>query len=176
MSSLLRGCAIVLALAFAFCAPAYAEESAAPIDPARLAAARDLMEVTGVTKQIDGMVNAMKRGFAQAAHANDSPAGKNMTTAFDAALAKLLVYRDEMLDDFAKLYAETFTADEMKTVADFYRSGTGAKFISMMPQLIEKGSVIGMKYSQKVTEDVKAAAGVSTPEDTEKKSGTEETK
>lgn len=147
---------LVLGLLVLFAAPAWAEDAKPALDAARVAAARDLMEVTGVTKQLDGMMDAMKQGFAKGAQADTSDAGKKMSEGFEAAMGKFKGYQEDMLKDFAALYAETFTAEEMKTVADFYRSGTGAKFISMTPALMQKGSVIGMKYSQKVMEDLKA--------------------
>jgi uncharacterized protein len=125
-------------------------------DPARVAAARDLLEVTGVTKQMDGMVEAMSRGFAQGANADSSAAGKQLSDQFDASMKKLLAYKDQMITDFANLYAETFTAEEMKAVADFYRSGAGAKFIAKTPDLMKKGAEIGMKYSAKIADELKA--------------------
>jgi hypothetical protein len=63
-----------------------------------------------------------------------------------------------MISDFAVLYAQTFTVEEMKAVADFYRSGAGAKFISKTPELMQKGAAIGMKYSEKIADEMKAAA------------------
>jgi uncharacterized protein len=154
MIALVRSFAAVLFVLFS--APTWAEEAKPAVDGARVAAARDLMEVTGVTKQLDGMMDAMKQGFAKGAKADSSEAGKKMSEGFEAAMGKFKGYQEDMLKDFAALYAESFTAEEMKTVADFYRSGTGAKFISMTPALMQKGSVIGMKYSQKVMEDMKA--------------------
>ena len=71
-------------------------------------------------------------------------------------MKKLLEYKDQMITDFANLYAETFTAEEMKAVADFYRSGAGAKFIAKTPELMKKGAAIGMKYSQKIADEMKA--------------------
>ena len=73
-------------------------------------------------------------------------------------MKKLLEYKDQMISDFATLYAQTFTAEEMKTVADFYRSGAGAKFISMTPELMQKGAAIGMKYSEKIAKEMQPAA------------------
>ncbi|WP_045836107.1 DUF2059 domain-containing protein [Hyphomicrobium sp. 99] len=125
-------------------------------DPARVAAARDLLEVTGVTKQMDGMVQAMTRGFAKGANATSSEAGKKLSEQFDQSMKKLLEYQDQMISDFANLYAETFTAEEMKAVADFYRSGPGAKFISKTPELMKKGAEIGMKYSTKIADEMRA--------------------
>lgn len=154
MTQVLR--AIVLCLV-CFGGAALAEDApqTAP-DPARVAAARDLLEVTGVTKQMDGMVEAMSRGFARGANADSSEAGKQLSDQFDASMKKLLAYKDQMISDFANLYAETFTAEEMKAVADFYRSGAGAKFIAKTPELMKKGAEIGMKYSAKIADELKA--------------------
>lgn len=135
----------------------------APADPERLAAARDLMEVTGVSKQLEGMTAAMRQGFAEGAAGDKSGQGAAMTKEFDAALQKFMSYKEEMLNDFAQLYAETFTAAEMKEVADFYRSGTGAKFIRLLPELMQKGSAIGIKYSQEMMQDMGGAPGAAPP-------------
>lgn len=155
----------VTALAFlSISTPAFTQDAApaadkaAAQDPARLAAARDLMDVTGVSRQLDGMMDAMKGGFAKSAGAENSAVGKSVSEEFAKSMDKFMAYRNDMMNDFAALYAETFTAEEMKTVADFYRSGTGAKFISMTPALMQRGAAIGMKYSQKVIDEMKSAA------------------
>ena len=135
----------------ALVAPLRAEETKPVADPARLAAARDLMEVTGVTRQLDGMIDAMSKGFAKGANAESSQQGQKLSEEFQATMKKMLSFKAEMMDDFALLYAETFTADEMKQVADFYRSGVGAKFIKLTPALMQKGASIGMKYSERLT-------------------------
>jgi hypothetical protein len=147
-----------LCVALCFASPLSAEDAAPPVDPARIAAARDLLEVTGVTKQMDGMVEAMSRGFAKGANAETSEVGKKLSDQFDASMKKLLEYKDQMISDFATLYAQAFTAEEMKTVADFYRSGAGAKFISVTPELMQKGAAIGMKYSVKIAKEMQSAS------------------
>ena len=156
----------ILAFCFAIgcCAgPLIAEEAAPATDPARVAAAHDLMEVTGVTKQMDGMVDAMKRDFAKGANADTSEAGKKLSAQFDASMKKLLEYKDQMITDFADLYAQTFTAEEMKAVADFYRSGAGAKFIAKTPELMQKGAAIGVKYSEKIAKAMQPEAPAPSP-------------
>ncbi len=138
-------------------APVLAEDAKPVADPAALAAARDLMEVTGVAKQMEGMISAMSQGFAKGAGAENSEKGKQAAAEFDAAMKKFMGYKDEMLTDFAQLYAESFTAAEMKEIADFYRGGTGAKFIQSMPVLMQKGAQIGMKYSERIVKDMGGA-------------------
>ena len=144
--------AVVCCLGMA--APLRAEETKPVSDPARLAAARDLMEVTGVTRQLDGMIDAMSKGFAKGAGAETSQQGQKLSEEFQASMKKLLSFKTEMIDDFAVLYADTFTADEMKQVADFYRSGVGAKFIKLTPTLMQKGAAIGMKYTERLTKEL----------------------
>ena len=144
--------AAIVALCFA--TPIRAEETKPAADPARTAAARDLMEVTGVTRQLDGMMDAMSKGFAKGANADGSDKGKKMSQEFEAFMKKFLGFKEEMMTDFAVLYAVTFTAEEMKQVADFYRSGTGAKFIQLTPVLMQKGAVIGMKYSERIAKEM----------------------
>lgn len=144
--------AVVCCLGLA--APLGAEETKLVGDPARLAAARDLMEVTGVTRQLDGMIDAMSKGFAKGAGAESSEEGQKLSEEFQATMKKMLSFKTEMIDDFAVLYAETFTADEMKQVADFYRSGVGAKFIKLTPTLMQKGAAIGMKYTERLTKEL----------------------
>lgn len=152
---MMRTCIFAIAACFVFfVTPLTAGEAQPAQDAERTSAAREMMEVTGVTKSLDGIIAAMSQGFAQGAKADDSAAGKQMSEEFDAAMKKFLTYKEEMLNDFAALYAETFTAAEMKEVTAFYKSGTGAKFIASMPALMEKGSQIGIKYSQKMIDEM----------------------
>jgi hypothetical protein len=108
-------------------APAAFAQAVAP-DPQRVAAAKELMEVTGVSKQLDEMIAVMGQGFRTGAadaagRAKAEEAGKE----FDAHMARLMSYRQAMLDDFAALYAEKFTLEELRQVTDFYKSPAGRK-------------------------------------------------
>lgn len=146
--------ALVLSLSLSFAVQA--EETKPVADPARLAAAHELLEVTGVTKQMDMMAEQMSKGFATGSQAENNEVGKKLSAEFDANMKKLLEYKDQMIADLAALYAEVFTAEEMKAVSDFYRSGPGAKFIAKTPELMQRGADIGIRYSQKIMEDLKA--------------------
>lgn len=147
----LSAIAFVLVLA----APATAQEN--PADPERVAAAMELIEVTGAKKQIELMLDMMKQGMGAGARESgrgevDAQAEKD----FAAFSAKFKSYRDQMVEEFASLYAERFTAAELKEVSAFYRSGTGAKFISAMPELMQQGAQIGQKYGLMAVRELKA--------------------
>ncbi|MBC8049691.1 MAG: DUF2059 domain-containing protein [Chitinophagales bacterium] len=128
-------------------------------DPARVAAAQDLMNATGVSKQLDGMMTSMISRFQQdAAGDGNMQQGHAASMAAEAFTGRFASYKEEMLRDFAVLYATRFTAEEMKAVADFYRGETGSKFVQSMPELMQQGSQIGIKYAQKMMDDLKSGA------------------
>ena len=127
----------------------------ASIDPATLAAAKDLMDVTGTAKNFDNIVAMLKTHVTSSAP--DEQSSKVMSEAFDKAMTKFSGYKQRMLDDTVALYASKFTAAELKAVADFYRSSPGAKFLSEMPDLVKEGGMIGQKYAMQVMKDFKEA-------------------
>ena len=143
---------VALALLFSF-APALAQDAKPAVDPDALAAAKELMEATGTAKQIDGMIASVTKGVAAGAAGAGGDKAKQVGAEFDEMMKKFAGYKAEMMNDFAVLYAQTFTAAEMREVANFYKSGTGAKFISAMPVLMQKGAEIGMKYSQRLMQE-----------------------
>jgi hypothetical protein len=152
MFDILKRLSVSIFFAALFAFAAAAEPPAA--DPARVAAAKDMMEATGVMKQMDSMVAAMGEGFRNgAADASGAAKAEEAGQEFDRHMKRLMSYREQMVDDFAVLYAKRFTVDELKSIADFYRSPTGAKFIAAMPELIQDGAEIGIKYSRLAVDD-----------------------
>ena len=84
--------------------PAAAQEN--PKDPERIAAAMELIEVTGAKKQIEMMLDMMKQGVgAGARESGGGQAGSHAEREFDAFSAKFKTYRGQMIDEFASLYA-----------------------------------------------------------------------
>ncbi|MDX2264902.1 MAG: DUF2059 domain-containing protein [Hyphomicrobiales bacterium] len=154
---MLRTLAHVALATFLACASAGA--AIAQTDPARAAAARDLLTVTGVSRQIDGMIEAMLGGFKQGQGDADSPQARAAAKAFEGFMERFLGYKNEMIEDFVELYASRFTAEEMTALADFYRGGVGAKFITQMPELMQAGSQIGIKYGQRIMQEMQAELG-----------------
>lgn len=144
---------LVFAVAAVGVVPVRAEDQAQ-----RIAAAHELMEVTGVNAQLDGMVDIMSQGFRKGA--GDTAGKKAATKAgdeFDRFMQRMLSYRQSMLDDFAKMYADRFTLAELHAVTAFYRSDAGQKFVKAMPELMQQGGQLGIKYSQKALQDMKDA-------------------
>ena len=55
---------------------------------------------------------------------------------------------ESLKPDMVKIYADAFTASELKELVAFYRTSTGKKTIEKMPQLMAQGGQIGAKRVQ----------------------------
>ena len=149
----------LVALTLALVTPVRAQEAApAPaLEPARLEAAKELIEVTGAKKQIELMLDVMKQGLGRGARETGNPtAATKLENDFQQFSLIFQGYREKMVEEFAALYAEKFTADELKEITAFYRSGTGAKFIASMPDLMQRGGLIGQRYGAMAVREVDA--------------------
>ena len=51
---------------------------------------------------------------------------------------------DALKDQFAEIYGNAFTVNELEDIARFYQTPTGQKSIQVMPQLMSQGAEIGM--------------------------------
>jgi len=52
---------------------------------------------------------------------------------------------EDMRDQFAHIYLETFTAEEIREITGFMRTETGLKFSKNTTTLMQKGSELGMQ-------------------------------
>lgn len=62
-------------------------------------------------------------------------------------LAKYMSW-ESLKNEFARIYAEEFTEQELRDMIAFYRTPTGAKAIAKMPALMAKGGQLGMQRVQ----------------------------
>lgn len=58
--------------------------------------------------------------------------------------------------EFLRIYADAFTADELRELAAFYRTPLGVKTVSLMPQLMQQGSELGMRRVQENLPELQA--------------------
>lgn len=112
----------VTSLAFA-AAPSQAQE----IPPEQLALARQYVDLTNKA----GLYEAILVQTASQTSKLFGQANPEITDKIDAAIGKILeTYKgknDELFNQFARVYATTFTQDELKEIVAFYASPTGQK-------------------------------------------------
>jgi hypothetical protein len=106
---------------------------AADVTDEQLKAAYAAIKATGATVPFDSILpniaEQMKASFIQA-----SPNYQDIisSTVDDEALA-LAARRGDLEKEAATIYAKTFTADELNTIANFFNSDVGKKFLKDVP-------------------------------------------
>ena len=127
-------------------APAVAGPTAAmqapPPSAARLRAAEELLRFMKVEAQVSGTVGAMVDAMTQ-------------------GQPKLAPYRDVLIDwagsfmtwenfgpRIAAIYAQAFTEAELHDLLAFYRTPTGQKALSILPDLAKQGAQLGVDLAR----------------------------
>ena len=163
--------AVVTAFALTGAASSHAQAPvAAPapaaIDPAALAASRELFEAMNQRAMMTGMMQQMSQSIGQSmrtgAEASINNNAKLSAEEKKQELAKMeaelpgvvssmqrIMNDPGMIDDIlaesVPLYARNFSADELKQMTAFYRTPTGAKMLATLPQLMAQGMQVAQQ-------------------------------
>lgn len=123
LSRLVAAAGLVVSLAFAGAAPAVSQE----IAPETLALARKYVDLTNKA----GIYEAILVRTAQQTSKLLSQSNPEIVKQIDATIGKTLeTYkgkRDELFNQFARVYATTFTQDELGQIVAFYETPAGQK-------------------------------------------------
>jgi len=145
--------AVVSALAALCCAllatPVAAQQSPA-VDPERVAAAKDMFKAMGQEAQFEAVINTMMRGMAQQLKQQRPAAAAQIDEATTLMIEKFRARKGEMVDLTAALYAEKFTAAELREVVAFYVSPIGKKIVSEQPAILQRSMVAGMEWGRRI--------------------------
>jgi hypothetical protein len=142
-------------------APAGAQESTPPaaapsadgVEPDRLAAARDLLQATNTEAQFATVIPMMFSQLKQSIPPSGPKMQEELDQVFDEVQKQFIERRREVLDQIAILYARKFSAEEMKTLADFYRSPIAQKFVTAIPELTADAMKIGNVWGRQIAMD-----------------------
>lgn len=144
-------------LAFGFATPAAAQDTPRPgateVTPDRLAAARDLLQATNTEAQFATVIPMMFGQLKQAMPPSNPKMQDELNTVFEEVEKQFVVRRGEVLDQIAILYAQRFSVEEMKALADFYRSPMGQKFITAIPELTAEAMKMGNAWGRRIAMD-----------------------
>lgn len=154
-------CAFTL-LALVTIAPAQAQKAPAAVDPARLAAAKELLEAQGGTAQakkaLDQMTTALVDQIRRMSPSEADGLKKFMATHYSSDSAKVTAYFNEVLEVSVQFYAERCTVEELKAMTQFMKTPTGQKFVLLAPDLAAVMAPSLIKFQQQVMTDVQGAA------------------
>jgi len=122
----------------------------APIDPARLALARRVLEVSGT---VETMLASIRANLpAQRAAMPQLP--QEFWTRFEA---RIVQDAPQLIDSIAVLYAAAFTQPELAAVVAFYTSPVGRRLRAAQPGLVTQGSAIGQRWGMRIGAEIGAS-------------------
>ena len=136
-------------------APAAEAPAQAAIDPERLALARELTQLFDVKSAVHGafggMANAIK--LPESATPDQRERAKQLIGSMGAGFEAVT---PDLMDEAATLYAQTFTAQEMRDVLTFYRSPSGQAILAKLPVVMREIPPLMLGLMPKIVAAAKA--------------------
>ena len=157
-----RGLVLALALGLVAATPASAQKAPATIDPAKLAAAKELMAAQGGIEQarkgLDQTRNAMIAEVRRASPAEADGFARFMETYIGTSNPKVTAFFEKVLDSTTTFYAERCSIEEMKGMTAFLGTPSGKKFIALAPEVAASLAPHFIEFQKGLMADVQAAA------------------
>jgi uncharacterized protein len=127
-------------------------------DAARLAAAKQMMEVAGVAKQFEEVMPVLLKQLAQGFVAVAPDKGEEIREVFTQLGSKFIDRKGELIDQVATLYAEQLSLEELTAVASFYRSSAGMKMIAIQPLVMRQAMLLGQRWGAELGREIEEEA------------------
>jgi hypothetical protein len=123
LANLVRAAVVGVALA---AAPSLA--SAQEISASHLAAALDVVKSAKASRGFDNVLPTLATKVEDRLIRVRPDLHKEITAAVESAALKLASRRADLDNDVARVWAKSFSEDELKTIAEFYKTPAGQKF------------------------------------------------
>ena len=123
--------------------------------PEAMTAARSLVTTMKLSDQYKALLPAILLGLKPAV-TQDRPEIERDYDAIMPMLADAFApYYSAMVDDIATVYANNFTAAELREIEAFYRQPVGQKLLEKTPVLAQQSMQVGQDASRKAADDLK---------------------
>ena len=137
--SILAVTAAALALSLASAGHAQTPAAAAPIDPARMQLARQVLEASGGAKAAESQLRSMYamigKAMSQNIPASDSKLAEQMSRDIQDEVVGLL---PSILDATSKAYAQNLSEGQLRDTLAFYKSASGQAVIQKLPVIMQQ--------------------------------------
>jgi hypothetical protein len=119
--------------------------------PARMTAAREMMAASKVRETFDATLARMLSAQVQA-----NPEMQQYEQVMRDFFAKYMKW-DDMEPEFARVYAQTYTEQELRDLATFYRTPLGQRLVATTPDLAVRSAGISERRVQRHMPELFAA-------------------
>ena len=134
-------------------------------DPAKEAAIRRLIEITGGKKMMDQVVAQMLAQLRPEL-LKTAPPGARGQQIVETYLQKFQARasRGELVEQMIPIYDKYFSQADIEGLIQFYQSPLGQRFLQVMPQIVGESTMIGMRWGQKIVQEVQQEMEAEFPE------------
>jgi hypothetical protein len=137
--------------------PAAGAQPAAPeASPSHTAAAIDFLVSSGLTKGFEEMIPQFLDQVRLRYVGQRPEIAQTINDATMAVVPEFVKRRDDLNRELAKIYTARFTEDELKQMADFYRTPAGQKLAGQQSQVLQASVPVLQAWSRKLNTDMAA--------------------
>jgi len=148
MRNLLRSLVACFVLTLISAGPAPAQS------PDAVAAAKELMAVMHSADNFKTIMPQLMAMLKPAIVQGRPDVEKDYDALAPALLGALNSRVDEILEKIAGIYANRFSAAELREVANFYRGPTGQKFVQQLPGIMQESMTMGQQLGQQLATEL----------------------
>jgi|CXWL01.1.fsa_nt_gi hypothetical protein len=131
-----------------FVSPAHAQKAdtqpgAAPAVASNLDLAREVVRASGSAETAQRILQGSREPFIANVQRGGSYNQADAERLWDLFMEEVEVELPVLIDGFARLYAETFTAEQLVDMRDFYTSPSGRALVAQLPDFAIAGQAAG---------------------------------
>jgi hypothetical protein len=130
-------------------APAHAQSTNADAE----AAARELVDTMKLPDQFKAVLPTIIQHMKPAIVQNRPDVARDFDAMMPIVQEKMGAHLGELSSAMAAIYANNFTADELRELTAFYKSPTGQKFLQKTPVVAAQTMAAGQKFGQAAAAD-----------------------
>jgi hypothetical protein len=135
-------------------APAAKATPELPVTPEKLALARAIIDFTGAAKSFDPVLPQILVQARNTVLTTKPKLEKDLDEVLGKLETEFSPQRAALSNDIAKIYAENFTEEELRQLAQFYQSPIGKKMVAVMPNVLRGSYAAVQGWAQKLSFDV----------------------
>jgi uncharacterized protein len=132
-------------------APAVPDVGQPDPPPAQLAAARQLVIASGMSRSFEPMVPQLVSQIVPLLTRTRPELKTNLQDAVEKLRPEFLKKSDDMVDIAAKIYARRLTQPELEQAAAFFNSDVGKKYVDMQPAMLDEVVVAMQTWTQSLS-------------------------
>ncbi len=127
-----------------------------PVSPAALASSKEILDAKGANKIFSGAVVGLTNRIKDALLQTNLNLQQDLNESAQKVVKELNGREQEIGEQMAKIYANSFTEQELKDIATFYKSPLGKKVIDQEPVALQQSSVFMQTWAGKMSEEIVA--------------------